>query len=212
MFLPIRLIPMPVQCIVINTALELLLTRSNVLTETLSSLGGTVIEVRVSDVNEVFFLGFKQHKAWVHPSYDGDVDVVLEATTTGFARLCFIGEDADELVLKKALKLSGDSHVMLQFKALFEKIDMDWDDSLSNAFGYRFAKRVRLAAQALIEKDRKCQSQLKMWTQQKLLEQGTPNRQRFEAWMAGVEELQRQNQQLSKRVQRAQRQLKSINI
>ncbi|MDQ6962129.1 MAG: SCP2 sterol-binding domain-containing protein [Mariprofundaceae bacterium] len=210
MFLPIRLIPLSVQCIVLNTALDLLLTRSNVLGDTLSALDGVVIEVKVSDVNEVFFLGFKQQKAWVHPTHDSHVDVTLEANTTGFARLCFNGEDADELVLQKVLKLSGDSHAMLQFKALFEKMDMNWFDSLKHAFGYRFAKRVRLAAYGLIEKDQQCQQQLKTWVQQKLLQQGTPNHQHFEAWVAGIEELERQKQQLTKRVQRAQRQLKSL--
>jgi len=210
MFLPIRLIPISVQCIVLNTALDMLLSRSNDVNDALDALDGSVIKVHVSDISQVFFLGFKQHNVWVHPTHEQTVDVVLESSSTGFARLCFNAEDADELVLQKVMTLSGDSHTMLQFKKLFEKMDMDWDATLKNAFGYRFGKRVSRAAKKLIALDLSCQKSANHWTQQQLLQAGVPDQQRFEAWLAGVEALQRQSQQLNKRLKRAQRNVKSL--
>jgi len=210
MFLPIRLIPISVQCIVLNTALDLFLSNAKDLEGTLDALDGSVIQINVSDIQQVFFLGFEQHNIWVHPKHHQNADVILESSTTGFARLCFNGEDADELVLQKVMRLSGDSHIMLQFKKLFEQMDMDWDVTLQHAFGYRFGKRVSSAAKKLIELDQQCQVGGHAWAQRQLLRQGVPNEQRFEACLAGVEELQRQSQQLNKRMQRAQRYLKSL--
>ena len=109
-FLPLRLIPVPVQCVVMTTVLDLAFSRDPALREDLDGLNHKVFRIHVSDLNSMLYLGFKAGRTWVHPKHDGDVDVHIEATTVGFARMCFAKEDPDDLVFQQVLKLSYQQH------------------------------------------------------------------------------------------------------
>ena len=211
MFLPLRLIPVPVQCVVMTTVLELVFSRDASLKPYLDDLDGRVFRIHVRDTNAVMFLGFSRGKAWVHSSYQGDVDVRLNATTSGFARMCFGHEDPDDLVFQQVLQLSGDSDAMLRFKKLFAAADLDWERELRAAFGDFFGSRVARAAHALVAAEQKLSESSRQAVASSLHEMDIPDGERLQAWQAGVEHLAHQISRSKGRVTRLEHKLQALS-
>jgi len=192
MFLPLRLIPVPMQCVVMASVLDLAFSRDKALNSHLDGLNGKSFRIHVKDTGAVMYLGFKSTRTWVHPSFDGTADVQIEATTAGFARMCFAKEDPDDLVFQQVLKLSGDSEAMLRFKKLLAAADLDWEAELRAMFGDFFGSRVAKAAHLLVAAEAKVTSASKSMLEGCLQNMQTPDAQRLQAWQAGVEQLAHQ--------------------
>lgn len=209
-FLPLRLIPVPVQCVVMATVLELVFSRDESLKPFLNDMEGRVFRIHVRDTNAIMFLGFSRGKAWVHSSYQGEVDVRLNATTSGFARMCFGHEDPDDLVFQQVLKLSGDSDAMLRFKKLFAAADLDWERELRASFGDFFGSRVARAAHALVETEQKLTDSSRQIVTNSLRDMDIPDGERLQAWQAGVEHLAHQISRSKGRVTRLEHKLEHV--
>ncbi|RLL49498.1 hypothetical protein D8Y20_12915 [Mariprofundus sp. EBB-1] len=210
MFLPLRLIPVPVQCVVMTTVLGLVFSRDASLKPYLRDMEGKVFRIHVRDTDTIMFLGFTRGKAWVHSTYDGMVDVRLNATTAGFARMCFGHEDPDDLVFQQVLKLSGDSDAMLRFKKLFAAADLDWERELRASFGDFFGSRVARAAHALVAAEQKVADGSRQAVSNSLREMNMPDAERLQAWQAGVEHLSHQISRCKGRVTRVEHTLKHL--
>ncbi|MBL1352592.1 MAG: SCP2 sterol-binding domain-containing protein [Zetaproteobacteria bacterium] len=202
MFLPLRLIPLPVQCVVMSTVLDLAFSREASLKEHLNGLNQKVFRIHVSDLDSIFYLGFKAGRTWVHPQYSGDIAVKITASTTGFSRMCFAHEDPDDLVFQQVLQLSGDSEAMLRFKKLLAAADLNWEDELRASFGEFFGSRVAKAAYALVKVESKLTSTSKETLQHYLNRIEAPNQQRLQTWQAGVEQIAHQNNRLKSKITR----------
>lgn len=202
MFLPLRLIPVPVQCVVMGTVLDLFFQRDDTLKQHLTALEGRSFRIRVADVGSTIFMGFKRGRVWVHPDHVGDVQVEIESTTAGFSRLLFAREDADELVFQQVLKLSGDSDAMLRFKKLLHATDLDWERELRSAFGDFFGIKVAKAAKALIEAEARVSKTSRQAMQGYFEGMQVPDESRMQAWQAGVEDLTRKLSRIKARVTR----------
>jgi len=209
MFLPLRLIPVPVQCVVLSTVLGLFFARDKTLAPALEGLNGRVFRIHVRDTGAVFYMGFKKGQAWVHPNHVGAVDVEIDATTAAFARLCFAHEDPDELVFEQVLKLSGDSEAMLRFKKLLAQADLDWERELRDAFGDFFGSRVASAAHALVAAERKVTENAQKLLGERLSGMDVPDAERTQAWQAGVEDIHRKIGRVKARVTRIEHRLDS---
>ena len=204
-FLPLRLIPAPVQAVVLTTVLDLFFSRDNSLTPLLEGLDDRVFRIQVRDMNTVFYMGFRMGKPWVHTSFEGEADVRIDATTAGFSRLCFAHEDPDALVFQQVLKLSGDSEAMLRFKKLLQAADIDWERELRAGFGEYFGGRVAQAAKVLIATEAKASKASRNVVRQCLKEAGIPDREQFEAWQAGVEDTARKMIRMKARITRLEK-------
>jgi predicted lipid carrier protein YhbT len=191
MFLPLRLIPQAVQAVVLSTVLDLFFSRDTSLGPLLEGLDGRVFRIQVRDTGAVFFMGFASGHPWVHTAHKEDPDVRIEATTAGFARLCFAHEDADELVFQQVLKLSGDTESMLRFKKLLAAADIDYERELRSAFGEYFGTRVAEAAKALLAAEDKLRRRTQQTVAGALHDMQMPDEARLQAWQAGTEELTR---------------------
>ena len=202
MFLPLRLIPTPVQAIVLTTVMAVFFSRDGKLAPLLVDLDGRVFHLHVRDMQRDFYIVFAAGKVKVHPTHDGDVDAVIEATTSGFARLCFAHEDPDDLVFAQVLKLSGDSEAMLRFKKLLAAADIDWERELRGTFGEYFGSRVGAAAKSLLEAEARLSDASRQGAASCLRQMGVPGQQELEEWQAGVEETARRLKRLKQRVGR----------
>lgn len=207
MFLPLRLIPTPVQAVVLSTILDLFFSRDETLAQLTEGLNGRVFRVEVRDTGAVFFLGFNAGHPWVHTSHSGEPEARIEATTAGFARLCFAHEDPDELVFQKVLKLSGDTEAMLRFKKLLAAADIDYERELRSAFGDYFGARVSAAARAILEVEDKVRQRTDKAVSGVLHDMQIPDESRLQVWQAGVEELARHISRNKGRLTRAEHEL-----
>jgi len=212
MFLPLRLIPGAVQAVVLSTVLDLFFSRSNAapdnqLAEHLDALDGRVYLIHVRDTGMDFYMGFQAGRAWVHTSSNLEPDVRIDATTAGFARLCFAHEEADDLVFQQVLKLSGDSEAMLRFKKLLAAADIDWERELRNSFGEFFGSRVAQAAKALIALESKASTNAHETVTLCLKDMDVPDEARLIDWQAGVEDTTRRLSRLKGRLTRLEHKL-----
>ncbi len=210
MFLPLRLIPVPVQCVVLTTVFDLYLTTHPSLRDHLDALDGKCCRLFVRDSGVVIFLLFSHSGIKARPEYHGEIAVRVESTTAGFARLCFGGEDADDLVFKQVLRLSGDSETMLRFKKLLAATDLDWERELRRAFGDFFGDRVVRAARGLIEMEQKSAAGARALVNDGLRRIGTPDEERMQRWQAQVEQLARKMPPLKGRVTRLEHRLQAL--
>ncbi len=211
MFLPLRLIPVPVQCVVLSTVLGLFFERDKSLKPHLKELEGKVFRIHVSDTGAVIFLGFRRGKPWVHPSHGGEVDVRIQATTAGFAQLCFEHEDPDDLVFRQELKLSGDSEAMLRFKRLLATADLDWERELRDAFGDFFGTRVAKAAHALVAAEKRVSEGSRQAVSDYIRRADIPDAERLQAWQAGVEALSHKVSRLKGRATRIEHRMQDLD-
>lgn len=207
MFLPLRMIPVQVQCVVMTTVLELVLARDEALKPLLHDLNGRVFRIHITDTGAVMYLGFSRNRAWVHSMCTDDIDVRLSGTTAGFARMCFGHEDPDDLVFEQVLKLSGDSDAMLRFKKLFAAADLDWERELRASFGDFFGSRVARAAHTLVKTEQKLADASHAAVSARLREMHLPDADRLQQWQAGVEHLSHQVSRVKGRVTRLQHRL-----
>ena len=207
LFLPLRLIPVPVQCVVLSTVLDLFFSRDAELKPLLNALNDKTFRIYVRDTSSCFFLGFAKGRVWVHPNHQGSIDVRIEATTAGFARLCFAREDPDDLVFQQVLKLSGDSEAMLRFKTLLATADLDWEQELRSNFGEFFGSRVAKTAHALVAAEATVSKNSKQAVSDVLQSMHTPDGERLQKWQAGVETLAHQISRLKARTTRLEHRL-----
>ncbi len=210
MFLPLRLIPVSVQCVVLSSVLQLFFQDNIELEDTLDSLEGKVFRIFIKDTGAVLFIGFKAGSVWVHPSSEQRPDVKIESTTTGFARLSFAKEDPDALVMQKVLKLSGDSESMLLFQKLLHQLDLDWEVELRHAFGDFFGRKVAKAAYGLVEAEKKMRDSSNQLIDQVLKAMDTPSEERLQLWQAGVESVSRKSAKLERKLDKLERLLSQV--
>jgi len=206
MFLPLRLIPVPVQCVVLGSVLQVFFKDNPKFEDVLDSLEGKVFRVFIKDTGAVMFIGFKGASVWVHASSKQRPDVKIESTTAGFARLSFAKEDPDTLVMQKVLKLSGDSESMLLFQKLLEQLDLDWELELRRAFGDFFGRKVAKAAYALVEAEKRVQQSSTKLIDDALKAMDTPSAERLQLWQAGVESVSRKVNKLQRQLDKLERQ------
>lgn len=207
MFLPLRLIPGAVQAVVLGTVLDLFFARRDDLAEQLDALEGYVYLIHVRDTGMDFYMGFRAGRPWVHTACERPADVSIDATTGGFARLCFAHEEPDDLVFQRVLKLSGDSAAMLRFKKLLAAADIDWERELRNGFGEYFGSRVAQAAKALIELEGKASTAVHDAVNQCLKDMDVPDEERLNEWQAGVEDAARRVSRLKGKLTRIEHKL-----
>ncbi len=210
MFLPLRLIPLPVQCVVMSTVLGLVFSRDEKLAPLLQALDGKVFRIMVRDTGAVMFLGFNGGRVWVHPNCTQPADVRIDGTLAGFARMCFAHEDPDDLVFAQVLKLSGDSEAMLRFKKLLAETDLDWERELRASFGDFFGSRVARAARAIVAMEQRVEEQSRQAVSSCLKNMNLPDQQRLQAWQAGVEQLAHRTSHLKGRITRLEHRLQAM--
>jgi len=200
MFLPLRLIPVPVQCVVLSSVLQLFFEKNRQLDESIEALEAKVFRIFIRDSGAVMFMGFKSGAVWVHPSSNQLPDVKIESTTAGFARLCFAKEDPDALVFQKVLKLSGDSEAMLRFQKLLTDLDLDWEFELRRTFGDFFGSKVAKAAHALVDTEKRVREASTQLVDDCLRSVETPSEERLQLWQAGVESVSRKVNKLQRKL------------
>jgi len=210
MFLPLRLIPVPVQCVVLTTVFDLYLATHHQFRSHLEALEGRCCRLYVRDSGVVIFLVFSHAGIKARPEFRGQVDVRVESTMTGFARLCFGGEDADDLVFKQVLKLSGDSETMLRFKKMLTTSDLDWERELRHAFGDFFGDKVVRFARGLIAAEHKAVQEARQLVNSGLRQIGAPDEDRLQRWQAQVEQVARKLPSLKGRVTRLEHRLQEV--
>jgi len=100
----------------------------------LSPIAGKVIAINILPFNEVIYLCPTEDEIQLLESYVGEVDTTISGTLSA---LGFMGLSSTPMrsIFSGEVVIEGDTHVAHKFQQLFEKLDIDLEEKLSQFTG-----------------------------------------------------------------------------
>lgn len=120
---PLRLIPCEIHSQLLVSGFNIIL-KQPLLNNELNDLHGHHINIQVTDLKVAFHFTIVGGKFKVCSPYQR-ADVVIAGRARDIFSLITRQEDSDTLFFQRRLKLSGDTELGLQFKNVFDAIDID---------------------------------------------------------------------------------------
>lgn len=121
-------------CASIETALNKLLMLDNSSQQRMSLLIGHTVGVKITELKQPLFFNFNTQHVEVLGQYEGEIAVQL---TLDFNALMILKNNGDinELIKSDQLIINGDIKILQSFADLLTKLDIDWEELLSNYTG-----------------------------------------------------------------------------
>lgn len=95
---------------------------------------GQVIAINILGINQQLYLYPAADGIMVMGDFDGEPDTSLSGTPMALARLG-LSEDAAPLLFSGEVKIEGDTRLGHKFKRLLAKVNIDWEEQLSQLVG-----------------------------------------------------------------------------
>lgn len=119
-----------------ETALNQLFALDPETGKSLKRFQGKIIAFHISDIEQMFYC-FPDHQGiQIVSHYEGDADTLISGSILAFARMALADEkNKTATVFKGDIKISGDIALGQHFQALFQQLDIDWEEHLSHITG-----------------------------------------------------------------------------
>ena len=116
----------------------------------LTKFSGKIIAFYVSDINQSFYF-FPDHQGiQIISHYAGEADTLISGTLGAFARMAVADEKTKTTtVFNGEIKISGDIALGQHFQALFQQLDIDWEEHVSHFTGDVIAHSLGNAARGV---------------------------------------------------------------
>ncbi len=131
----------PLLLSVFETALNRLIALDSDAVYLLTPLIGKVIGITIRPFNETLYLCPSETTIQVLDDYPGPVDALLTGSALAFGAKG-LGSSSIGTLFNDSIEISGDSEVGHAFIRLFEKMDIDLEESLSRYTGDIIAHRI----------------------------------------------------------------------
>jgi len=116
----------------------------------LAALDGKLVAIELSGFDVQFYLAFTGSVVRVQSHCQGEPDARITATPVSFLRYGLIDRQRQQqTIFAGDVKISGDVEVGHQVNALFEEINIDWEEHLSRIVGDIAAHEIGLRTRAL---------------------------------------------------------------
>lgn len=111
---------------------------------------GKIVAFHIIDINQSLYF-FPDHQGiQIVSHYEGDADTMISGSMLAFARMAMADEKTKTAsVFKGDIKISGDMALGQHFQALFQQLDIDWEEHLSHITGDLIAHSLGNAARGL---------------------------------------------------------------
>ena len=165
----------------------------------LEALEDKIVALEFTDLQLKFYWLFEHQRVRVLATWSNNVDASIAGSLEAIIRL-----GLSKGKVAKGLTVSGDMYVVEAFKALFTKLDIDWEAQLApitgDAFAFKVGRTAREAGKWLQQATNSLRANTKDYLQeeQNLL----PSRWRFTDFVDNVRELNRDVDRLALRIQR----------
>ena len=100
----------------------------------LKPLSGKVIEIKIEPMDSVIYLCPSSTGIQLLERYEGKPDTVLSGTPLSFG-LMGLSKTPKRALFSGQVRMAGDLEVGRHLQALFEKLEIDWEEQLSHATG-----------------------------------------------------------------------------
>src|SRR3990167_7980580 len=95
------------------------------------ALHGKVLEIIIRPLNSCFFIQFDHHQLKLLSTYSGTPDTVIHSSPLGLIRLSLLPSSKVRSLFNDKIKMTGDTELGQQVKALFDDLDIDWEGHLA---------------------------------------------------------------------------------
>ena len=117
----------------------------------LARFKGKIVAFHVNDINQSFYFFPDQQEIQIVSHYEGDADTMISGSLLAFARMALADEKTKTAsVFKGDIKITGDMALGQHFQALFQQLDIDWEEHVSHITGDVIAHSLGNAARGLL--------------------------------------------------------------
>lgn len=164
----------------------------------LSSLDGKVVELRLRAPAIRIYLVFSLKHVAVQEHYSDEVDVVITSSVRG---LLSMARSSD--AWRQEVELQGDSEMATAVHQLFTKLDIDWEEHLSQLCGDVLARKISNVARGAWQWRKQVHSSFQQSCTEYLQEElaVVPTRSELEAFYTEVAELRNAVERAEARIQ-----------
>lgn len=104
--------------------------------ELISPFHGKVIKLDILNPNMTIYILAQGNHFQLLENFDGDIDTTVRANLTDLAQLSLKAKDEkNQSVFKGRIKVEGNVSLGQQFQSLFSKLDIDWEEHVSQITG-----------------------------------------------------------------------------
>jgi ubiquinone biosynthesis protein UbiJ len=193
---------------VVNRALQLDLDSQR----RLATLSNKVVDIEISDWQCHAYLVFHAHNLEIKKSWQGPTDTTLSATLPSFIKIALAGGNSSSAFANQ-LKLSGSTTTAEQLMLLFNALDIDWEEQISQLTGDAVAQQIGKRGRQFIQLIKDSRKSLAGSTTEYLQNDSDllPSQEEVEHFAVGVTACRHQVERLDARITRLEKAIKTRN-
>ena len=117
----------------------------------LADFKGRIIAFHITDMDQWLYFFPDKQGMQIISHYEGEPDTVISGSLLAFAKMA-LAEDQEKTrsVFKGDIKITGDMALGQHFQALFQQLDIDWEEHLSHITGDVIAHSLGNAARGVL--------------------------------------------------------------
>ncbi len=120
----------------IETGLNQLLAMDPETFQRLGRFKGRVIAFDINDINQRLYFFPDEQGVELLSHYEGEPDTIISGSLLAFSKMALAEEqEKTRSVFKGDIRISGDMALGQHFQALFQQLDIDWEEHLSHITG-----------------------------------------------------------------------------
>lgn len=128
-------------CISLEKAINTALAMDPECGQRLAPLANKVVRLSIIDWNIDLYICFDQHGVQLFTDQPSHVDTTIKGRLFGLIRVGLAKGEGSALFEQK-IEFNGDTNVGEHVRALFAKLDIDWEDHLSRVVGNNIAHHI----------------------------------------------------------------------
>lgn len=102
----------------------------------LARFKGKIVAFHVTDLDQSFYFFPDQQGIQIVSHYEGEADTLISGSLPAFARMAMADEKAKTTAIFKGdVTITGDIALGQHFQALFNQLDIDWEEHVSHITG-----------------------------------------------------------------------------
>ena len=118
----------------------------------LADFKGRIIAFHITDMDQWLYFFPDKQGMQIISHYEGEPDTVISGSLLAFAKMA-LAEDQEKTrsVFKGDIKITGDMALGQHFQALFQQLDIDWEEHLSHITGDVLAHSLGNVARGVLD-------------------------------------------------------------
>jgi len=179
---------------------------------TMPAMAGKVIKITIREMDLPLIMRVSDNRIDVLSSYDLDIDSEMRASVFSLMKLGMAG-DASASAMGGDIEMSGDLETGRQFRDLLSKVDIDWEEILSQYAGDIVAHKIGNSVRMLANWGKKTADSLRKDVSEYLQEESRqiPSQYEIKEYLAKVDDIRLASDRAEARVKQLKNRFQANN-